>query len=51
VMGGDRNRVHLVSAAGVETWPDMDKDAVAHDLIAYIAGMLGDREAASSTRK
>ena len=34
VMGGDRNRVHLVSASGIETWPDMDKDAVARALVA-----------------
>ncbi|HRD76202.1 MAG TPA: bifunctional phosphopantothenoylcysteine decarboxylase/phosphopantothenate--cysteine ligase CoaBC [Hyphomicrobiaceae bacterium] len=29
IMGGDRNAVHLLSAAGVESWPEMDKDAVA----------------------
>ena len=37
VMGGDRNRVHLVSPDGVETWPDMDKEAVAAALIARLA--------------
>jgi phosphopantothenoylcysteine decarboxylase/phosphopantothenate--cysteine ligase len=41
VMGGDRNRVHLVSAEGVETWPDMDKDAVARALVAHIAKLAG----------
>ncbi|GLS19850.1 phosphopantothenate synthase [Labrys miyagiensis] len=41
VMGGDRNRVHLVSARGVETWPDMDKDAVARALVAHIAKLAG----------
>ncbi|CAM5774561.1 phosphopantothenate synthase [Labrys miyagiensis] len=41
VMGGDRNRVHLVSSAGVETWPDMDKDAVARALVAHIAKLAG----------
>ncbi|WP_413990989.1 bifunctional phosphopantothenoylcysteine decarboxylase/phosphopantothenate--cysteine ligase CoaBC [Labrys okinawensis] len=41
VMGGDRNRVHLISARGVETWPDMDKDAVARALVAYIAKLAG----------
>ncbi|QEN88916.1 bifunctional phosphopantothenoylcysteine decarboxylase/phosphopantothenate synthase [Labrys sp. KNU-23] len=39
VMGGDRNRVHLVSASGVETWPDMDKDAVARALVARFGEM------------
>jgi dUTP pyrophosphatase len=28
-MGGDRNRVHLVTAEGVEDWPDMTKPEVA----------------------
>lgn len=33
VFGGDRNRVHLVTAAGVEDWPDMSKAEVADKLI------------------
>jgi phosphopantothenoylcysteine decarboxylase/phosphopantothenate--cysteine ligase len=37
VMGGDRNRVHLVSAAGVEDWPDMTKAEVGARLAARIA--------------
>ncbi|MCP5410739.1 MAG: bifunctional phosphopantothenoylcysteine decarboxylase/phosphopantothenate--cysteine ligase CoaBC [Alphaproteobacteria bacterium] len=37
VMGGTRNRVHLVSAAGVEDWPDMTKTDVAEKLAARIA--------------
>ncbi|MDZ5450341.1 bifunctional phosphopantothenoylcysteine decarboxylase/phosphopantothenate--cysteine ligase CoaBC [Labrys sp. ZIDIC5] len=41
VMGGDRNRVHLVSASGVETWPDMDKDAVARALVARFGELAG----------
>ena len=32
VMGGDGNTVHLVTAAGVEDWPRMDKRAVADRL-------------------
>ena len=32
VMGGDRNTVHLVSAAGVETWPILSKTEVAEKL-------------------
>jgi phosphopantothenoylcysteine decarboxylase / phosphopantothenate---cysteine ligase len=34
VMGGDRNTVHLVTASGVENWPEMDKDKVAVALMA-----------------
>jgi phosphopantothenoylcysteine decarboxylase / phosphopantothenate---cysteine ligase len=40
VMGGDRNRVHLVSAAGVEDWPDMTKTEVGLRLAARIAQSL-----------
>ena len=37
VMGGDRNTVHLVTAAGVEDWPELPKPAVAERLAARIA--------------
>ncbi len=40
VMGGDRNTVHLISEAGVESWPEMDKDKVATMLIERIADHL-----------
>ena len=40
VMGGDRNRVALVSADGVEDWPELSKDEVALRLIERIAAML-----------
>ncbi len=40
VMGGDRNRVHVVTAAGVEDWPDLDKQAVADRLALRIADTL-----------
>jgi phosphopantothenoylcysteine decarboxylase/phosphopantothenate--cysteine ligase len=40
VMGGDRNKVHLVSARGVEHWPEQSKDEVAHMLIERIAAAL-----------
>jgi len=40
VMGGARNQVHLISAAGVEDWPDLPKGAVATRLIARIAAHL-----------
>jgi len=37
VMGGDRNRVHIISADGVETLDDMPKSAVAMALVERIA--------------
>ena len=40
VMGGDRNCVRIVSKAGVEEWPEMDKDEVAARLAALIAERL-----------
>lgn len=40
VMGGDRNRVHLVSETGVEDWPDMTKSEVGARLAAAIAAKL-----------
>jgi phosphopantothenoylcysteine decarboxylase/phosphopantothenate--cysteine ligase len=42
VMGGDANRVHLITAAGTEDWPEMPKEAVAERLAARIAEALGD---------
>ncbi|MGV0816948.1 bifunctional phosphopantothenoylcysteine decarboxylase/phosphopantothenate--cysteine ligase CoaBC [Martelella sp. AMO21009] len=38
VMGGQRNRVTLVTTDGAEDWPDMDKAEVAERLAAWIAG-------------
>jgi phosphopantothenoylcysteine decarboxylase/phosphopantothenate--cysteine ligase len=43
VMGGDRNRVHLVSPDGVESLPDMSKGEVATALIARFAEALARR--------
>ena len=40
VMGGHRNRVHLVTAGGVEDWPEGSKDEVARRLIARVADAL-----------
>jgi phosphopantothenoylcysteine decarboxylase / phosphopantothenate---cysteine ligase len=40
VMGGDRNRVKIVSRAGVEEWPDLSKDEVAERLATLIAARL-----------
>lgn len=39
-MGGDDNAVHLITAAGVESWPRQSKDAVAEALVARIADAL-----------
>jgi phosphopantothenoylcysteine decarboxylase/phosphopantothenate--cysteine ligase len=41
VMGGLRNRVHLVTAAGIEDWPEAAKEQVARQLVARIAEALG----------
>src|SRR5690349_10825183 len=40
IMGGDHNKVHLVTANGVESWPDQSKDDVARALVARIAAEL-----------
>ncbi|HEX4117667.1 MAG TPA: phosphopantothenoylcysteine decarboxylase, partial [Rhizomicrobium sp.] len=37
VMGGDRNQVHLITAKGEESWPDMTKTEVAERLVRHIA--------------
>lgn len=41
VMGGHRNRVHLVTASGVEDWPEASKDEVARKLVERVAEALG----------
>jgi phosphopantothenoylcysteine decarboxylase/phosphopantothenate--cysteine ligase len=40
VMGGHRNRVHLITAEGVEDWPEASKDEVARQLVDRIAEAL-----------
>ena len=40
VMGGDRNRVHLISEASIEDWPEMTKSEVGARLAARIAKEL-----------
>jgi phosphopantothenoylcysteine decarboxylase/phosphopantothenate--cysteine ligase len=40
VMGGDRNRVRIVSKAGIDGWPEMTKEEVARRLAALIAERL-----------
>ncbi|NVJ98518.1 MAG: bifunctional phosphopantothenoylcysteine decarboxylase/phosphopantothenate--cysteine ligase CoaBC [Alphaproteobacteria bacterium] len=40
IMGGDYNEIHLISAAGAESWPKMEKSAVADKLATTIAEMI-----------
>jgi phosphopantothenoylcysteine decarboxylase/phosphopantothenate--cysteine ligase len=40
VMGGDRNRVHLITAEQVESWPAQSKEEVARALVSRIATAL-----------
>jgi phosphopantothenoylcysteine decarboxylase/phosphopantothenate--cysteine ligase len=40
IMGGDRNRVHLISSDGVDSWPPQSKDEVSAALVARIAAAL-----------
>jgi phosphopantothenoylcysteine decarboxylase/phosphopantothenate--cysteine ligase len=40
VMGGDRNAVHLITASGVDSWPEMDKAEVAQRLLERIVDHL-----------
>jgi phosphopantothenoylcysteine decarboxylase/phosphopantothenate--cysteine ligase len=40
VMGGDRNRVKIVSRSGVDEWPDLPKEDVAERLAQLIAERL-----------
>lgn len=41
VMGGAHNRVHLITADGVEDWPEGTKEEVARRLIERVAAALG----------
>jgi phosphopantothenoylcysteine decarboxylase / phosphopantothenate---cysteine ligase len=40
IMGGDINTIHLVTAAGVNSWPQRSKDEVARALVERIAAAL-----------
>jgi len=40
IMGGERNRIHLVTADGVESWPMQPKHEVARMLVGRIAAAL-----------
>jgi phosphopantothenoylcysteine decarboxylase/phosphopantothenate--cysteine ligase len=39
-MGGDRNRVRIVSKTGAEEWSELTKEEVAERLAALVAGRL-----------
>jgi phosphopantothenoylcysteine synthetase/decarboxylase len=41
VMGGHRNRVHLITSDRVEDWPETTKEEVARHLIARVEQALG----------
>lgn len=47
VFGGDRNTMHLVSATGIESWPEMSKDEVARRLMERLAAMLAEQQKAT----
>ncbi|MCK0207490.1 bifunctional phosphopantothenoylcysteine decarboxylase/phosphopantothenate--cysteine ligase CoaBC [Starkeya koreensis] len=47
VMGADSNEVHLISAEGVEHWPQASKADVAERLVGRIAAALGPLEASA----
>jgi phosphopantothenoylcysteine decarboxylase/phosphopantothenate--cysteine ligase len=40
VMGGDRNQVHLITAKGEESWPEMTKTEVAERLVRHIVQLF-----------
>ena len=41
VMGGERNRVHLITADGISDWPEASKEEVARRLIGCVVKALG----------
>jgi phosphopantothenoylcysteine decarboxylase / phosphopantothenate---cysteine ligase len=40
IMGGERNTVHLITRDGVESWPEMSKQAVAERLMERLAALV-----------
>ncbi len=40
VFGGNRNTVHVITKAGVQSWPEMSKDEVADRLMQAVAAWL-----------
>ena len=47
VMGGTHNRVHIVTAGGVESWPQLTKFEVARRLMDVLADRLSERRKAA----
>lgn len=47
VFGGELNTVHLVTAEGVESWPEMTKADVGRKLMEKLAQMLSSRQKAA----
>jgi phosphopantothenoylcysteine decarboxylase / phosphopantothenate---cysteine ligase len=45
VMGGDRNRIHLITEAGVESWEEGEKSEIGRLLADRIAAALGGQDA------
>jgi phosphopantothenoylcysteine decarboxylase/phosphopantothenate--cysteine ligase len=45
VMGGDRNQVHLITAAGEDRWPEMSKTDVARRLVQHITRQFQEKTA------
>jgi len=48
VMGGERNQVHLITADGIESWPETDKGEVARRLVDRIATDLDGKNSEST---
>jgi phosphopantothenoylcysteine decarboxylase/phosphopantothenate--cysteine ligase len=44
VMGGDENSMVIVTAAGVATWPKVNKDVAAAMLVGHLVEILAQRE-------
>ena len=44
IMGGDHNRVHLVTGEGVEDWPELDKREVARRLMRHFARLIAAKD-------
>ena len=42
VMGGNSNAFHIVTAKGVESWPEASKEAIARKLMEKIADAIGE---------
>lgn len=47
VFGGDRNRVHIVTAAATDSWSEMSKDETARRLMDLLAARLAAKRAAA----